>query len=110
MSESNGGTWDHAADEHHYMHNILVNIATRAGEDAPVGKALDQAEAALNTSVRHHGRGEFRAAHSQLQIAGEHLSRAAALGSYHDKQFGMSQQPKDAAEGEVISYKHGYLS
>lgn len=103
-------SWEHAADEHHLLHNILVNVATRAGEDGPVGKAIDQASSALDKSVGHHEAGDYRSAHNQLQIAAEHIGRAAALGDWSDKSYGMSMTPKAHAEGEVISYKHGYLS
>lgn len=108
--ESNRSIWSDAADEHHYLNNILTNIAVRTDEDGPAGKALMQAHNALNRSVEHHVNDESRSAHNQLQIAAEHLGRAAALGNHHDKFYGMSMSPKDAAESEVISYKHGYLS
>ena len=110
MAEQGRNLWEDAADEHHYLHNILVNIATRAGESGPVGKAIDQASSALDRSVEHHVNDDSRSAHKQLQVAAEHIGRAAALGDHHDKFYGMSMSPKDAAEGEVISYKHGYLS
>jgi hypothetical protein len=110
MSLEERNTWDSAADEHHYLNNILVNIATRTGEEGPAGKAISQAADALDKSVGHHDRGDYRSAHNQIQIAGEHIGRAAALGNHHDKFYGMSMSPKDAAESEAISYKHGYLS
>lgn len=104
-------SWEHATDEHHLLHNILVNVATRAhGLHGATGKAVDAASAALDKSVGHHEAGDYRSAHNQLQIAAEQIGTAAALGNYHDKMYGMSMHPKDAAEGEVISYKHGYFS
>lgn len=103
-------SWENAADEHHYLNNLLVNIASRAGEEGPVGKALDSAASALDKSVAHHDAGDYRSAHNQIQIAGEHIGRAASLGNYHDKFYGSSMHPKDSAESEAISYKHGYLS
>ena len=113
MSEySNGEPWDNAADEHHELNNLISIIGNRVYGAPEVDKAIGQAQNSLETSVAHHNEGRYREAHKHIKITGEHIERAAQLGSAHtsDPYYGLSMHPASFAESSGIAYKNAYLS
>ena len=100
--------WDGASSNHHFMRNIIVNMAQREDEDSAAGKAIEAADNYLDKSVAKHFAGDHKGASRYFGLSSRQLNLASRVGEHPDKNYGMSWDAANSADNLKTLYEHGY--